>query len=178
MPLLAAVGPIPRRQSAFKTRPVCTQSLIHLGGVFGSVQNPQCFVNVLVVVKYRQELREERWKKHSVHINYDFQLCKAERRDRRWVVFIFFYFFHMCSRFPGRRTMTHWLQPLYLCLDSNQRSHPPEREAATASPYLLSHRHSHQLEQPPRHERKNTRGHRPPGMPFSSHSGCLRNCAE
>lgn len=27
------------------------------------------------------------WKKHSVHINYDFQLCKAERRDKRWVGF-------------------------------------------------------------------------------------------
>lgn len=70
----------------------------------------------------------EIWKKHSVHINYDFQLCKAERRDKRWVGF----FSHMCSRFPGRRTMTHRLQPLNLCLDSNQRSHPPERDCESS----------------------------------------------
>lgn len=127
MPLLAAVGPIPRRQSAFKTRPVCTQSLIHLGGVFGSVQNPQCFVNVLVVVKYRQELREERWKKHSVHINYDFQLCKAERRDRRWVVFIFFS--HVLT-FSGEEDYDS-LAPAVVSLSGLQPEIPPPRERSS-----------------------------------------------
>lgn len=122
MPLLAAVGPVPRRQSAFKTRPVCTHLLIHLGGVFGSVENPQCFVNVLVVVKYRQELRGERWKKHSVHINYDFQLCKAERRDRRWVGF----FSHVLT-FSGEEDYDS-LAPAVVSLSGLQPEIPPPKE--------------------------------------------------
>ncbi len=83
--------------------------------------------NVLLMFSWNRE--GERWKKHSVHINYDFQLCKAERRGRRC------FFFHMCSRFPGRRTMSHWLQAFFVW--TSTRDPTPQRDAATVSPYLL-----------------------------------------
>lgn len=116
------------------------QSLIHLGGVFGSDQNPQCFVNVLLVVKYRQEQSgremEETFCSHQLW----FSIVQSREERQKMGGF----FSHMCSRFPGRRTMTHWLQALNLCLDSNQRSHPPERCSDCESLFAL-HRHSHQL---------------------------------
>lgn len=110
------------KKMEFKTRPVYTQSLIYLGGVFGSVQNPQYFVNVLLLVKYRQEQKgremEETFCSHQLW----FSIVQSRKERQKMGGF----FSHMCSRFPGRRTMTHCLQALNL--SGLQPEIPPPRE--------------------------------------------------
>lgn len=101
MPLLAEIGPVPRRQSAFKTRLVCTQSLIHLGGVFGSVQNPQCFVNVPVVVKNRQELRGRKMEETFCSHQLWFSIVQSRKERQKMGVFFFFFSLTCAHVFRG-----------------------------------------------------------------------------
>lgn len=54
------------------------------------------------------------------------QVCQipAENEKR---AFFSLSLFNKCSRFPGRSTMTHWIQALNVCLYSNKYSPTPQK---------------------------------------------------